>query len=38
MKDDFYSLNNRVNTHANEIKQLEDQQGQLLAQLESKVF
>ena len=38
MKDDFSPLNNRVNSHANAIKQLEDQFGQLLAQFEPTIF
>jgi len=38
MKADFSSLNNRVNSHADAIKQLEGQLSQLSAQLEFKVF
>uniref|UniRef100_M1DUW1 Integrase core domain containing protein n=1 Tax=Solanum tuberosum TaxID=4113 RepID=M1DUW1_SOLTU len=38
MKVDFSSLNNRVNSHANVVKQLEGQLSQLSAQLEPKVI
>jgi len=38
MKADFSSLNNKVNSHGNEIKQLECQMIKLSAQLEPKLF
>ncbi|WMV41206.1 hypothetical protein MTR67_034591 [Solanum verrucosum] len=38
MKADFLSLNNKVNSHADAIKQLECQMSQLSTQLEHKLF